>query len=140
MTEPTLTVPIGCNASLDGGPFPDFSGLGIEENEPGSGVLVGRDQEGNREEVSVGFIEESVSDEMRASEPVSVSTGDTDGMPGPDGEVGEIEVPLVRGFHVETHGFPHKDNYAELDNLRDDDLRRRNFERRLKRHGGTISG
>jgi hypothetical protein len=142
MTE-TLTVPIGPNASIDGGPFAGFEADGLDgETDPSAGVLAGSDYEGHPHEYSIEDIEDALSDEMRASEPVALDTGDVY-RPGHDGElVGTIDVPLVAGFVVEIYDLPGQgqDLTARLDNLRGDSPRREHFERKLQRHGGFIRG
>lgn len=133
----TLTVPIGPNASLDGGPFNQFQGLGEDENAAGSDVLAGEDDTGEEWEVHLSDIEDALNSEMRDSQPIRLSTGDCR-----DAVIGNVRVPMLEGYTVELHCLPGQgtDKRAHLLNLRDDVVRRRHFERKLPVHGGRIQG
>lgn len=124
-----LTVPLGENCSLDGGPFFAVVGHGMS----GDGErVVGEDAEGNVATFSLGTIEEDVQDEMEVGEPVTIKTGDV----GDGYTVGTIRVPLMAGFYVELEGtggesylLPNLTNYQ----------RRQAVERRLRTHGGHVA-
>jgi hypothetical protein len=131
----TLTIPIGPNAHVDGGPYEGFSARDADEDsEPP--VLHGREQEDNERSVALDRIEDNLTREMESHEPIQLNTGDvSEGF-----AVGNIRLPLVDGFMVVLHQLPGQgnDNEAVLSNLRDDTTRRRHFERQLKQSGGTI--
>lgn len=134
----TLTVPIGPNASFDGGPYAAVYADGIDgETDPEAGVLHVQGDEGNEYDVDIEDLGEHLSDEMRSAEPISLNTGDVGE---PASRVGEIDLPLVRGFTVTLHALDGqgKDITADLGNLEDDENRRRHFERHLKIHGGGV--
>lgn len=138
--RPTLTVPVYANMSVDGGPYVAFSGGGIDgRSDPENGYVYGSDDNGNEYPIAVEELEDVIADEMRSHEPISLSTGD-DTRDEREALVGEIEVPLVRGFFVEIHDLPGQgqDLVANLDNLEGDEPRRRHFERQLERRGGGI--
>lgn len=131
----TITVPIGPNMSIDGGPFENFRADGIDgETDPESGKLV--DVESGLD-ADIELIEEAVRTDMLDAQPLHLTTGDADEV-----VVGEVEVPLKTGYTVEIHGLSGqgKDLIAHLDNLVDDELRHSHFEKKLKSHGGAIEG
>lgn len=134
----TIKIPIGVNASLDGGPFFDFAADGIDgETDPEEGVLVGEDQNGNRAEYTVDEIQDIVRDEMEAGEPIKVNTGDVRDVGGETCLAGCIRVPLWPGYAVEVWDL--KTDPRQIADL-SDYSRRTIYEKRLQRHGGMIDG
>lgn len=139
MTEndPTLTVPIGANAHIDGGPFENFEGEPRPDTAPAEQEALYESLEGGGyHDVSIAVVEDALRNELSASEPFHLNTGDV----GDEYTVGTVEVPLVSGHTVSLHRLPGQgtDRVAVLENLAVNEGRRRHFERQLKRHGGTI--
>lgn len=132
----TITVPLGQNCSLDGGPFAASRAI-PDETPDDDGNFVLENDEGNIQIVEASYIEDVIGEEMNRNEPVSVNTGDV----GDGYTVATIDLPLVDGFTVRIHDFPGqgKDVEANLGNLRGDQNRRRHFERELAIHGGAVS-
>lgn len=133
----TLTVPLGPNCSIDGGKYSDCHAV-ASGNSPSDtpGAFTFEDQNGERFVENVDEVEEAIAAEMRSGEPIRLSTGDVG-----DGHcIGKIEIPLVEGFSVNLHQLPGQghDTEARLENLRDDDLRRESFERKIATYGGSI--
>jgi len=134
MTKRKLTIPIGCNAHLDGGPFESEEGLGMDApNGIEDGTLVSTD--GDRfYRIEMNMIQDAFEREMTEHQPIQLSTGDV----GEDAIVGTIEVPLIDGYYVSTYEL--NSRVYNLSNLRRDYLTRRSIERKLKKHGGTLEG
>ena len=133
MTEhnvPTLTVPIGPNCSLDGGPFENFDADGIDgDTDPAAGTLSPVDGSVAVDEETV----ESLADEMAAGEPVAIHTGDA------DPPMFEIEIPLVDGFAIEAHRLGERRIWTSKDLRHGTESTRRRMEERLRHNGGTIT-
>jgi len=101
MAVNTIEVPLGPNASFDGGPFFNFSADGIDgETDPHEGVLVGTNESGMTARFTVEQIQDIIEDEMSEQEPVYINTGDNDD---PETNVGTLSVPLYRGYTVSVH-------------------------------------
>lgn len=134
----TIKIPIGVNASLDGGPFFDFSADGIDgETDVEAGVLVGEDQNGNRCEYTIDEIQDIVRSEMENSEPIKVNTGDVRDTDGEPSTVGCIRVPLWYGYTLEVWDLKTPDRQiGDLTGYSQRTL----YEKRLQRHGGMIDG
>lgn len=131
----TIKIPFGPNASLDGGPFFDFTAT---DDLSGYGVLGGEDQAGNRAEYDLDDVQAYVRGEMETSEPISITTGDVhDPETGTRTLVGCIRVPLWPGYTVDV--FDDKTPEKDLSNL-SGYSQRTVYEKRLQRHGGAIHG
>lgn len=136
MTE-TITVPIGHNATVDGGPFAGYEADGTDgRTDPENGCLYGSDQNDNEYPVAIEDLERDLADEMASGEPISLYTSDKGDAP----IVGTIDLPLVDGVALRLHVLPGQgqDIKADLGNLRDDHLRRRHFERQLEHSSALI--
>lgn len=123
-----ITVPIGENCRVDGGPYWNLDG----RRQAGDGEIAAVCGENDTKiTVTLDEIEDALTDEMLDNQPIQLSTGDV----GPGETVGTIKLPLSVGYRVEVDGI--SADSALLSNLVQYQ-RRRMFEDALKRHGGRI--
>lgn len=131
MTE-TLSVPIGPNVSIDGGPFHTAEGDGINGlTDPDSGEVHLIDHNNDGFDAPVEDIEDDIVSEIEDGEPIYLSTGCVGDM-----AVGRIDIPLLEGYRVEIHNLS-SDSYP-LHFLNQDPMARRSIQRELNNHGGVI--
>jgi hypothetical protein len=128
-----IEIPIGPNCSIDGGPFWGFEAdPQDDETDAQAGTVAGYDEGNNRGVFSVEDIQDALSDEMRANEPVYLNTGDV----GEEYRIGVLYLPCIEGYAVRPHVLG--DKRRGLSSLADDDLARGSYERLLRNHGGNV--